>query len=92
MFQIHGNHLHSKEPSRVEDGIAYEKLVGVSFYQDALSRVRRGSRSAWCMSRTTLTMKWAIRVDSRTGETLGYLPRRSWLKLEVHEKAAAARL
>lgn len=62
---------------RVSDDLLYQHLVGVSFYQDALSRCEPGQAVDIIHEPDNPHDPMALRVASITGETIGYLPRRS---------------
>jgi hypothetical protein len=71
---------------RVDDGVAYVRLVGVSFYQEALVRCAPGEAVQFVHEPDNPHDEMAIRVVSVLGETIGYVPRRSWLHRAVHEQ------
>jgi hypothetical protein len=70
----------------MDDGIAYLRIVGVSHYQDALSRCVAGEAVRFVHEPDNPHDEMAIRVVSALGETIGYAPRESWLHELVHEK------
>lgn len=70
----------------MDDGVAYLKIVGVSFYQDALSRCSPGEAVRIVHEPDNPHDETALRIDSSLGETIGYAPRKSWLHVAIHEQ------
>lgn len=69
----------------MDDGIIYQHLVGVSHFQDALTRCAPGQPVKIIHEPDNPHDEMALRVDSMTGETIGYLPRRSPVHVAVHQ-------
>lgn len=70
----------------MDDGIAFIKVVGVSFYQEALARCAPGQGVRFVHEPDNPHDETAIRIVSHLNETIGYVPRSSWLHRVVHEK------
>lgn len=70
----------------MDDGVAYLKLVGVSFYQEALGRCSAGEAVRFVHEPDNPHDEMALRVVSVLNETIGYVPRRSWLHRLIHEQ------
>lgn len=68
------------------DDLGTVKVVGVSFYQPALERCAAGQAVRFVHEPDNPYDETALRVVSLTGETIGYLPRRSWVHQAVHER------
>lgn len=69
----------------MDDGVAYEKIVGVSFYQEALAHVQPGQPVRLVHEPDNPHDEMALRVETEDGSTLGYIPKRSWVRGAVHE-------
>ena len=61
----------------MDDGMLFQKLVGVSFYQAALERCAAGEPVRIIHEPDNPHDPMALRIDSMLGETIGYLPRQS---------------
>lgn len=72
------------------DDVSLVKVVGVSHYQPALERCAVGQPVRFVHEPDNPYDETAIRVLSLMGETIGYLPRASWLHRVVHEKGRGA--
>jgi hypothetical protein len=70
----------------MDDDVAYVRVVGVSHYQEALERCSAGEAVKFVHEPDNPYDETALRIDSSTGETIGYVPRASWLHRMVHEK------
>lgn len=70
----------------VDDGIFYQRIVGVSHYQDALEQCRPGQPVRLVHEPDNPHDEMAIKVETFEGRALGYLPRRSWLHVAIHEQ------
>ena len=62
------------------------RLVGVSHFQEALSRTAQGEPVRFIHEPDNPHDETAIRVDNSSGETIGYAPRNSWVHRAVHEQ------
>jgi hypothetical protein len=69
----------------MDDDVAYVRVVGVSFYQEALERCCAGEAVRFVHEPDNPHDETAIRVESLLKETIGYLPRRSWAHHAVHQ-------
>ena len=69
-------------------------LVGESHYQAAIRASRVGERVQICHERGNPHDAGALVVKSRAGETIGYVPRSSWLREAIVEedRGVAARI
>jgi len=70
----------------VESDLAHLRVAGVSHYQDALERVCAGEPVRFVHEPDNPFDETAIRVVSAAGETIGYVPRKSWLHCVVHQQ------
>jgi len=70
----------------VEDELCYVRIVGVSFYQDALRNCRPGEPVRFYHEPDNPHDEMAIRVESSAGKTIGYVPRTSPLRKLIHER------
>jgi hypothetical protein len=70
----------------VDDGIAYVRIAGVSFYQEALERCAAGEPVRFVHEPDNPHDELALQVVSMCGETIGYVPRGSWLRIAIHEQ------
>jgi len=69
----------------VDDGILFQQLVGVSFYQDAIGRCAPAQAVKIIHEPDNPHDEMALRVESIRAETIGYLPRRSAIHVAVHQ-------
>lgn len=69
----------------MDDEIAYVRVVGVSFYQEALAKCVAGEPVRFIHEPDNPHDEMALRVTSVLSETIGYLPRASWVHRMVHE-------
>jgi hypothetical protein len=70
----------------VDDEIAYVRVAGVSFYQPALANCSTGEAVRFVHEPDNPHDEMALRVVSMIGETVGYVPRASWLHRMIHER------
>ena len=70
----------------VEDGICYQRIVGVSHYQEALESCRPGQPVRLFHEPDNPHDEMALKVTTADGKALGYIPRRSWLRSAIHEQ------
>lgn len=61
-------------------------IVGERNYQDAIKRCEQGEPVKICVEPDNPYDALALRVDSSRRETIGYIPKSSWLRDAVHEK------
>lgn len=61
------------------------RLAGVSFYQRALARCSPGQPIRLIHEPDNPYDPMALRVVSVLGETIGYVPKRSWVHYAVHQ-------
>jgi hypothetical protein len=71
---------------RVDEDIGYVRVAGVSHRQEALEKCAAGQSVRFVHEPDNPHDEAAIRVNSLTGETIGYLPRASWIHQMVHER------
>lgn len=69
----------------MDDGVAYLRVAGVSFYQDQVARCCAGEPVRFVHEPDNPHDETALRVVSSAGETVGYVPRASWLHRVIHE-------
>lgn len=86
MFPAGGNHASHLEASRVDEDVTFLRVVGVSFYQDAVARCSPGEAVRFVHEPDNPHDETALRVVSLLGETIGYVPRKSWVHQMVHER------
>jgi len=70
----------------MDDDLGFTRVAGVSFYQSALERCAAGQAVSLVHEPDNPHDPMAIRVVSILGETIGYVPRRSWIHHEIHER------
>lgn len=70
----------------MDDDVDFVRVAGVSFYQEAVERCSPGEAVRFVHEPDNPHDVMAIRVVSLVGETVGYVPRRSWLHRAVHER------
>lgn len=61
-------------------------IVGERNYQDAIVRCEQGEPVKICAEPDNPYDALALRVDSCRRETIGYIPKSSWLRDAVHEQ------
>lgn len=61
-------------------------IVGERNYQDAIRRCEPGEPVKICVEPDNPYDSLALRVDSSRRETIGYIPKASWLRDAVHEQ------
>lgn len=61
-------------------------LVGESNYQPAIARTVAGERALICREPDNPHDSLALRVENGDGDTIGYVPRSSWLREAIHEQ------
>lgn len=66
-------------------------IVGESHYQAAIARCRAGDPVLLCKEVGNPHDERAIVVTTQSGETIGYLPRTSWLQRVIHEEGCGVR-
>ena len=69
----------------MDDEIVYVRVAGVSFYQSAVANCCCGEAVRFIHEPDNPHDEMALRVVSYAGETIGYVPRESWLHRLVHE-------
>lgn len=69
----------------MDDGVLHQRLVGVSFYQSALEGCSPGQAVKFVHEPDNPYDEMAIRVETDSGQTIGYVPRSSPLRTAVHE-------
>lgn len=74
----------------MDDGVIFQRLVGVSHYQAALERCSAGQPVRIIHEPDNPHDAMALRVDSLAGETIGYLPRRSPVHIAIHQDGRGA--
>ena len=67
----------------MDDGMLIQKLVGVSFYQEALQKCDVGQPVRIVHEPDNPHDEMALRVESVSGDTIGYLPRQSPVHVAV---------
>lgn len=70
----------------MDDDFTFLRVVGVSFYQPAIERCAPGQAVRFVHEPDNPHDEMAIRVVSILDETIGYVPRSSWVHRMVHEK------
>lgn len=86
MFSFARNRCVTTGAIRVPDDLLNFRLVGVSFYQPALERCAQGQPVRFVHEPDNPHDEMAIRVESFTGETIGYVPRSSGLRVAIHQQ------
>lgn len=76
----------AEEAIRVDDDVTFLRIVGVSFYQEAIERCAPGQAVRFVHEPDNPHDEMALRVVSLTDETIGYVPRSSWVHRVVHER------
>lgn len=61
-------------------------VVGESKYQRQIARCHVGERMYICHEPTNPYDDKALRVDTEEGQTVGYIPKSSWLREAIHEE------
>ncbi|WP_082370102.1 HIRAN domain-containing protein [Novosphingobium sp. ST904] len=74
----------------MSDELGAVRVVGVSYYQEALERCSAGQPVRFVHEPDNPYDETALRVVSITGETIGYLPRGSWLHRAIHQHGRGA--
>lgn len=74
----------------MNDDIGLIRVAGVSHYQEALQRCSPGQAVRFVHEPDNPHDETALRVVSLMGETIGYLPRGSWLHQAIHERGRGA--
>jgi hypothetical protein len=74
----------------MSDDLGLIRVAGVSFYQEALNRCSPGESVRFVHEPDNPHDETALRVVSMLGETIGYLPRKSWLHCAIHEHGRGA--
>lgn len=70
----------------VDDGIFYQRVVGVSHHQEALEGCRPGQPVRLIHEPDNPHDEMALKVETADGKAIGYLPRRSWIHKAIHEQ------
>jgi len=70
----------------VSEDVYSLRIVGVSHYQEALGQCRVGEPVRFVHEPDNPYDHMALRVTNDDGETLGYVPKRSWLRAVIHER------
>lgn len=70
----------------MDEDITFLRVVGVSFYQDAIERCAPGQAVRFVHEPDNPHDEMALRVVSILDETIGYVPRASWVHRLVHER------
>lgn len=70
----------------MDDDVFYQKLVGVSHYQDALKGCRPGQPVRLIHEPDNPHDETALRVVVDDDRTVGYIPRRSGVHVAIHEQ------
>lgn len=70
----------------MDDDVDYLRVVGVSFYQDAIARCEPGQPVRFVHEPDNPHDAMALRIVSRLGETIGYAPRKSWIHHTIHQQ------
>ena len=70
----------------MDDDVTFLRVVGVSFYQDAIERCSPTEVVRFVHEPDNPHDPMAIRVVSALNETIGYVPRASWVHRMVHER------
>jgi hypothetical protein len=70
----------------VDDDLDFLRVVGVSHYQDAVSRCSPGEAARFVHEPDNPHDPMALRVVSLLGETIGYAPRKSWVHHTIHQQ------
>lgn len=74
----------------MSEEIGTVRVAGVSFYQEALERCSAGQAVRFVHEPDNPHDETALRVVSILGETIGYLPRGSWLHRAIHQHGRGA--
>lgn len=61
-------------------------VVGESNYQRQIAQCRVGERMYVCHEPSNPYDDMALRVDTEEGQTVGYVPKNSWLRDAIHEQ------
>ncbi|WP_347091695.1 HIRAN domain-containing protein [Sphingomonas parapaucimobilis] len=69
----------------LDDDVDFLRVVGVSHYQDAVSRCSPGEAVRFVHEPDNPHDETALRVVSLLGETIGYAPRNSWVHYMIHQ-------
>lgn len=67
------------------DGLYHLRIAGVSHYQDALAGCSEGESVRICHEPDNPHDDLALRVESRWGERIGYVPRANWLRRAIFQ-------
>lgn len=70
----------------MSDGIYHVKVVGVSHYQPAVEACSPGESVRIIHEPDNPHDEMALRVESAAGDSVGYIPRSSWLHAAIHER------
>ncbi|MBW6524452.1 HIRAN domain-containing protein [Sphingomonas sp. RHCKR47] len=70
----------------MHDELEYLRVVGVSFYQEAVARCSVGEAVRFVHEPDNPHDAMALRVVSLLGETIGYAPKRSWVHRVIHQQ------
>lgn len=70
----------------MDDGVLYQRVAGVSFYQSALEACRPGQPVRFIHEPDNPHDAMAVKVVTDDGQTLGYIPRTSPLRVAIHER------
>lgn len=66
-------------------GVYHVRLAGVSHYQDALSACSAGEPVRICHEPDNPYDELALRVESRWGDRIGYVPKQNWLRRAIFQ-------
>lgn len=70
----------------IDEDIDFLRVVGVSHYQEAVSRCSAGEAVRFIHEPDNPHDQMALRVVSLLGETIGYAPRKSWVHHVIHQQ------
>ncbi|USI74539.1 HIRAN domain-containing protein [Sphingomonas morindae] len=73
------------ESLSVDDGVLYVRVAGVSFHQESLAACSAGEAVRFIHEPDNPHDELALRVETASGETIGYVPRGSWLRRAIHQ-------
>lgn len=65
-------------------------LVGESNYQAAIRQCSEGERVYICHERDNPYDDLALKVETRSGQTIGYIARSSWIRNAIHDEGRGA--
>jgi hypothetical protein len=74
----------------VDHDVSIIRVVGVSFFQADVAGCSPGEVVTLCHEPDNPHDELAIRVETATGKTVGYIPRDSWIRHAIHEQGRGA--